>query len=73
MLIVDQLREAGQYCVELHNYHIHNYKTGQEIIVQFKDHHFLVGDNIFVVTLFDFYDLFNLDMLDISLMRFFAL
>jgi hypothetical protein len=73
MLIVDQLREVGQYCVELHNYHIHNYKTGQEIIVQFKDHHFLVGDNIFVVTLFDFYDLFNLDMLDISLMRFFAL
>jgi hypothetical protein len=73
MLIVDQLHEAGQYCVELHNYHIHNYKMGQEIIVQFKDHHFLVGDNIFVVTFFDFYDLFNLDALDISLMRFFAL
>jgi hypothetical protein len=69
MLTVEQLCEAGQYCVELHNYYIQNYKTGQEIIVQLKDHHFLVGDNIFVVTFNNLYDLFNLEALDISLMR----
>jgi hypothetical protein len=33
MLTVDQLHEASQYCVELHNYYIWNYKTSQEIIV----------------------------------------
>jgi hypothetical protein len=37
MLIDEQLREVGQYCVELHNYYIQNYKMGQEIIVQFKN------------------------------------
>jgi hypothetical protein len=73
MLTIEQLHEAGQYCVELHNYYIQNYKTGQEIIVQFKDRHFLVGDDIFVITFFDLYNLFNLDVLDISLMRCFVL
>jgi hypothetical protein len=61
MLTVDQLREPGQYCIDLHNYYIQNYKMGQDIIVQFKDHHFLVGDNIFVITFPDLYDLFNLN------------
>jgi hypothetical protein len=46
---------------------------GQEIIVQFKDHHFLVGDSNFVITFSDLYNLFNFDALDISLMRYFAL
>jgi hypothetical protein len=46
---------------------------GQEIIVQFKDRHFLVGDDIFVITFSDLYDLFNLDTFDISLMQCFAL
>jgi hypothetical protein len=46
MLTVDRLREASQYCVKIHNYYIQNYKTGQDIIVQFKDHHFLVGDDV---------------------------
>jgi hypothetical protein len=46
---------------------------GQDIIVQFKDHHFLVGDGSFVITFSDLYDLFTLDALDIPLMRFFAL
>jgi hypothetical protein len=56
MLIVDQLCQAGQYCVELHNYYIQNYKTNQDIIVQYKDLHFLVGGDIFVVTFYDLYD-----------------
>jgi hypothetical protein len=46
---------------------------GQDIIVQFKDHHFLLGNDIFVVTFHDLYNLFTLDALDISLMRCFAL
>jgi hypothetical protein len=33
MLTADQLREAGQYCIDLHNYYIQNYKMGQDIIV----------------------------------------
>jgi hypothetical protein len=73
MLTSDRLRETGQYCVELHNYYIQNYKMSQEIIIQFKDHHFLVGDDIFVITFSDLYDLFNFDVLDISLMHYFTL
>jgi hypothetical protein len=46
---------------------------GQDIIVQFKDRYFLVGDDIFIIIFFDLYDLFTLDVLDISLMRYFAL
>jgi hypothetical protein len=69
MLTADQLFDVDQYCVELHNYCIENYKTGQEIIIQFKDRHSLMSDDIFVVTFFNLYDLFNLDVLDISLMR----
>jgi hypothetical protein len=73
MLTTDELHKAGQHCIDLHNYYIQNYKTGQDIIVSFKDHHFLVGGDIFIITFFDLYDLLNLDALDISLMRCFAL
>jgi hypothetical protein len=73
MLTINQLREAGQYCVEFQNYYIQNYKTGQKIIVQFKDRHFLVGDDIFVIRFSDLYNLFHLDTLDISLMPRFTL
>jgi hypothetical protein len=73
VLTTEQLHEAGQYCVELHNYYIMNYKTSQEIIIQFKDRHFLVGDDIFVITFSDLYKLFNLDTLDISLMHCFTM
>jgi hypothetical protein len=65
-LTANQLHEACQYYVDLHNYDNQNYKTGQEIIVLFKDRHFLLGDGIFVVTFSDLYDLFNIDTLDIS-------
>jgi hypothetical protein len=73
MLTVDVLKMVGKSCVELHNYYINNYKSGQDIIVPYKDRHFLVGDGIFLISCSDLYDLFNLDALDISLMHCFAL
>jgi hypothetical protein len=73
MLTTDELCEAGQPCIDLHNYYIQNYKSGQDIIVSYKNRRFLVGDDIFLITFFNLYDLFNLDTLDISLMRCFAL
>jgi hypothetical protein len=73
MLTTDELGKAGQACIDLHNYYIQNYKSGLDILVLYKDHHFLVGDDIFIITFSDLYDLFNLYALDISLMRCFAL
>jgi hypothetical protein len=73
MLTVDALHKAGKSCVELHNYYINNYKSRQDIIVSYKDFHFLVGDSIFLISWSDLYDLFNLDALDISLMHCFVL
>jgi hypothetical protein len=52
---------------------MNNYRSSQDIMVSYKDRHFLVGDDFFLVSFFDFYDLFNLDALDISLMCSFAL
>jgi hypothetical protein len=72
MLTVDALKQAGKSCIELHNQYINNYKK-QDIIVSFKEEHFLVGNDIFLISWSDLYDLFNLDTLDISLMRCFAL
>jgi hypothetical protein len=73
MLTTNQLHQVGNHCVELHNYYIQSYKTNQDIIIQYKNRHFLVGDDIFVITFSDLYDFFNLDALDISLMRSFVL
>jgi hypothetical protein len=73
MLTVDELRKAGQLCIDLHNYYIQNYKSGQDIIVSYKNRYFLVRDDIFCITFSDLYDLFNLEALDISLMHCFAL
>jgi hypothetical protein len=50
MLIVDMLKLAGKSCIELHNYYINNYHKGQDIIVSYKDRHFLVGDGIFLIS-----------------------
>jgi hypothetical protein len=38
-------------------------------MVLYMDCHFLVSDGVFIITISDLYDLFNLDTLDISLMR----
>jgi hypothetical protein len=50
MLIVDMLKLAGKSCIELHSYYINNYHKGQDIIVSYKDRHFLVGDGIFLIS-----------------------
>jgi hypothetical protein len=73
MLTVDTLKMASKISVELHNYYINNFNKGQDIIVSYKEWHFLVGDNIFFISWSDLYDPFNLDVLDASLMRCFAL
>jgi hypothetical protein len=73
MLTIDALHKSSKPCVELHNYYINNYKSGQDIIELYKEHHFLVGDGIFLIFWFDLYDLVNLDTLDVSLMCCFAL
>jgi hypothetical protein len=73
MLTVDMLHKAGQPCVKLHNYYIINFKSGQDIIVSYKDHHFLVSDDFFLISFSDLYDLFNLNVLDVSLMHYFTL
>jgi hypothetical protein len=56
-----------------HCYYINNYKSDQDIIVSYKDRHFLVGDDYFLISFSDLYDIFNLDALDISLMLCFTL
>jgi hypothetical protein len=73
MLTIDVLHKAGQPCVKLHNYYMNNYKSAQDVIVSYKDHHFLVADDFFLISFSDLYDLFSLDVLDVSLMRLFAL
>jgi hypothetical protein len=73
MLTADALHKASQPCVELHSYYINNYKLGQYIIVSYKDRHFLVGDDFFLISFSNLYNLFNLDVLDVSLMRCFTL
>jgi hypothetical protein len=73
MLTINKLYNASQPCIDLHKYYIHNYQRGQDIIVMYKDRHFLMGDYMFIIIFSDLYDLFNFDMLDISLMRCFAL
>jgi hypothetical protein len=72
MLTIDVLHKVGKPCVELHNYYINNYKSGQDIIVSYRDSHFLVGDGFFLILFSDLYGHFNLDELDVSLMRCFA-
>jgi hypothetical protein len=74
MLTVDTLKEADKSCVVLPDYNINNYKKKrQHIIGGFKEKHFLVGEGIFLILWPDLYDLFTLDVLDISLMCCFAL
>jgi hypothetical protein len=73
ILTIDELGKAGQACSDLHNYYIQNYESSLDILGLYKDHHFLVGDDNFMITFSDLYDLLNLDVLDISLMRCFTL
>jgi hypothetical protein len=73
MFTVGTIKEAGKSCVVLHNYYINNYKKRQHIIGGFKEKHFLVVEGIFLISWFDLYVCFTLDVLDISLMWCFTL
>jgi len=73
MLNASELHKAGRFCLELHNYYIQNWQKIDVIVVQYKKNHFLTDDGVFIVSFSDLYDLFNLDALDVSLMRCFAL
>ena len=74
MLSPTDLRAAGQQCMHLHHYYMNNYKTITDIVVVYKKHHFLLAaDGIFIVSFSDLYDLFTLDVLDVSLLRCFVL
>jgi hypothetical protein len=73
MLNANELSKAGRFCVELHNYYILNWKKIDVIVVKYRQSHFLMDDGVFIIALFDLYDLFNLDVLDVSLMRCFML
>jgi hypothetical protein len=73
MLTADELGKASKACIDLHDYYMQNYKSGLVILGSYKDRHFLVSDDIFMVTFSDLYDLFNIDMLDISVMCCFTL
>jgi hypothetical protein len=73
MLNANELCKAGQFCVELHNYYILNWKKIDVIVVKYKQSHFLMDDSVFIISLSDLYDMFNLSALDVSLMRCFTL
>jgi hypothetical protein len=73
MLNANELCKAGRFCVELHNYYILHWKKIDVIVVKYRQSYFLTDDGVFIISLSDLYDLFNLDALDVSLMRYFAL
>jgi hypothetical protein len=73
MLNANKLCKAGQFCVELYNYYILNWKKIDVIVVKYRQSHFLTGNGVFIISLSDLYDLFNLDVLDVSLIRCFTL
>jgi hypothetical protein len=73
MLNANELCKAGRFCVELHNYYILNWKKIDIIVVKYKHSHFLMDGGLFIISLSDLYNLFNLDAMDVSLMHCFAL
>jgi hypothetical protein len=73
MLNANELYKAGRFCVELHNYYILNFKKIDVIVVKYRHSRFLMDNDVFIISLSDLYDLFNLDALDVSLMHCFML
>jgi hypothetical protein len=73
MLNANELCKADRFCVELHNYYILNWKKVDVIVVKYRQSHFLMDNCVFIISLSNLYDLFNLDALDVSLMHCFAL
>jgi hypothetical protein len=73
ILNANELCKAGRFCVELHNYYIMNWKKIDVIVAKYRQSHFLMDDDVFIISLSDLYDMFNLGALDVSLMCCFAL
>jgi hypothetical protein len=73
MLNANEHCKAGRFFVELHNYYILNWKKINVIVVKYRQSHFLMNDGVFIISLSDLYDMFNLDTLDVSPMRCFEL
>jgi hypothetical protein len=73
ILNANELSKASRFCVELHNYYILNWKKIDVIVVKYRQSHFLIDDGVFIIALSDLYDLFNIDVLDVSLMHCFTL
>jgi hypothetical protein len=48
MLNANELCKAGQFCVELHNYYIMNWKKIDVIVVKYRQSHFLTDDSVFM-------------------------
>ncbi|TVU19977.1 hypothetical protein EJB05_36162, partial [Eragrostis curvula] len=75
LLTAEELRNAGKACIELHNYYLQRLrdKKTHSIVLKYNEQHFLSSTSYFVVSFSDMYDLFNLDALDVSLLRCFTL
>jgi len=76
MLTAAQLESAGPATKALHKYYMKGCVAKQiDVVVQYKRNHFQRPDNneYFLLCFNDLYDLFNLDGLDVSLLRYFTL
>ncbi|CAL4924945.1 unnamed protein product [Urochloa decumbens] len=76
ILIADELNSAGSATISLHNYYLKGCaEKKKDILVQFRRAHLLrsLDKECFLVGFNDLYDLFNVDALDVSLLRCFTL
>ncbi|CAL5006642.1 unnamed protein product [Urochloa decumbens] len=76
MLTADELNSAGPATISLHNYYLKGCaEKKKDILVQFRRAHLLrsLDKECFLVGFNDLYDLFNVDALDVSLLRCFTL
>ncbi|TVU39753.1 hypothetical protein EJB05_13192, partial [Eragrostis curvula] len=75
LLSADELRNAGAACIQLHNYYTQRVRDRKpkSIVLKYNQHHFLSTQSYFLVSFGDMYGLFNLDTLDVSLLRCFTL
>ncbi|CAN6356066.1 unnamed protein product [Urochloa humidicola] len=76
MMTVDELNTAGPATIALHNYYLKaTVEKKKDIVVEYKRGHLQRSSDkeCFLVSFNDLYDLFNVDALDVSLMRCFTL
>ena len=70
----EELRKAGPNAQRLHRYYTSGCDNRKgNFTISFKAQHIQKDDGIFPVDFADLYDLFNIDALDISIMRVFSL